>query len=408
MRKENLLIIGGGVSGMTAAVAAARFGEKPVILEQLDQPGKKLLATGNGRCNLMNLNPPVYYGEPDFALRVLGADYLSELTDFWNSMGLYLRYDPEGRGYPCTFQAATVRDALTAELRRLDVPVLTGRTVRRVRADHPGFTVESENGECFSAQRLILAAGGAAQPKLGGSGDGVSWLRELGHNVVPLQPALTPLRTEPRSVSGLSGIRVRCALRVCTDGKNVHREAGELLFTDGGISGICVMQCSRFAVPGRSECIVDFVPDLFPDGKDLTEALRARRARFAPETPTALLQGICVPRLAYAVCKQAGIPLRGERTDSLSDDQLDRIASVLRGYRLPITGVEDFDRAQVSAGGLDCAEVSPENLESQIHPGLHITGELLNVDGDCGGYNLMFACASGLRAGMNGRRKSLG
>ena len=221
--------------------------------------------------------------------------------------------------------------------------------------------------------------------------------------MVSARPSLTPMRTDRRSISGLAGLRVKCRLRLAVDGRARHQESGELLFSETGISGICVMQCSRFAEPGRSICHLDLISDLFDREEYLISELFARRKHFAGDPAQEILRGLCGDRLAYAVCKQAGLLLRGEKVQDLSDPQLRQIAAVLRDYQIRIEGVEGFDRAQVMAGGADCGEVAPENMESRLVPGLHLTGELLNVDGDCGGFNLMFAALSGIRAGRNGR-----
>jgi len=407
MTFAEVLVIGGGVSGILSAIAASRKGERPLILEKSDSIGKRLLATGNGRCNLMNLTAPKYYGEPEFAAAVLGEDPVQELTDFWHSLGLFLRYDAEGRGYPCTFQASSVLDVLKSELSRNKVQTLVSRKVCGFQKAADGsFHIVTDSGERFESPRVIISTGGLAQPKLGGNNDAWSWLKKLEHSFQPPQPSLTPLITDRKSVSGLAGIRVKCRIGLFTGGQMVHMEDGELLFTENGVSGICVMQCSRFVEEGKSELRVSLFPDLFSDAS-LTNELKERRSRLSFSSPPDLLQGLCAPRLAYAVCKQAGIPLRGERSGELSDLQLQRIAYAAQNYRIQVLGREGFERAQVMAGGLICREVNPMNMESLLNPGLHITGELLNVDGACVGYNLMFACMSGLRAGANHKGKAM-
>jgi len=403
MTKVGTLIVGGGVSGMTAAIEAARAGDQVLILEALPQAGKKLLATGNGRCNLMNLGKLRYEGDPAFAEEVLGQDPVSVLTEFWQGLGIRIRYDAEGRGYPATFSAASVLEALKAELKRKRIPLLTGQPVTKLIRKENSFVCHTSTGESFAADRLILACGGAAQPSLGGNLNAWPWLQSLGHRMIPACPALTPLRTDALSVSGLSGIRIRCELTVLTDGRPVHREKGELLFTDHGISGICVMQCSRYTEDGRSEGSIDLIPDLFPEVHSLCQELRGRQEAWPEDSPPGLLRGLCMPKMAYAVCKQAGLPLRGELAGELQEDQICALARTMKDYRVHSLRREGFERAQVMAGGADCAEFRPENLESRRCPGLHVTGELLNVDGDCGGFNLMFACATGIRAGRNGR-----
>ncbi len=404
MKRADVIVIGGGPSGLCAGIGAARCGDRVLILEKFDRIGKKLLATGNGRCNLMNLHPQSYCGDAEFASLVMGSDPVKELTAFWRDLGLMIRYDSEGRGYPCTFQAATVLDVLHAECIRLGVQIQTGMTVSEVKKLKNGFQVFAGEDFRLEADRVIIATGGAAQPKLGGNRSAWPWLRALGHGFIPAQPALTALITDKKSISGLNGLRAKCSLTVTTDGDEVHQEAGEILFTEEGISGICAMQCSRFIVPGRSECLIDFFPDLFPDTGRLTEELIRRRDRNPGESPTELLRGLCAAKLSFAVCKKAGLALRGETSGDLAVSRLRDIAEAAKKYRVSILDKEGFDRAQVMAGGLNCRDFDPRTMMSCLHHGLHAAGELLNVDGDCGGYNLMFAFLSGLRAGRNGRR----
>ncbi len=404
--KTGILVIGGGVSGMIAAIEAARRGERVLVLEKMDAPGKRLLATGNGRCNLMNRGPLKYYGEPEFAFQVMGSEYLETLTTFWHSIGVPVRYDADGRGYPYCMMASSVLDSLRAEMKRCGIPVITGTKVISLTAknNHPAqFLAITEKGETISSDRVILATGGAAQQKLGGNTDAWEWIRAFGHSMEAAKPALVPLKAEKKAISGLAGQRVKCRLETWTLGRKTHEEKGEVLFTETGISGICVMQSARFIVPGESECLLDLVSGFYPEEQTLLGELQYRRRILADEGPAELLRGLVSTRAGYAVCKQAGIPLRGEHNLDLTDDQLKSISRTLQHYRIPITGTEGLERAQVMAGGVHCGQVHPANLESRIIPGLYLTGELLNVDGDCGGYNLMFAAMCGLRAGRNKR-----
>ena len=400
-------IIGGGASGIAAAIAAGRCGERVVLLESMEQIGKKLLATGNGRCNLMNSGKPVYYGDPEFAARVMGPDPAAELTAFWLSLGLYLRYDREARGYPYTGMAATVLEVLKAEIRRLPVEIRTQTPVTKLRKSEEGYLIRCDTGESIPVKRVIIATGGAAQPKLGGNQNAWPWLQALGHSMIPARPSLVSLKTDSRSISGLAGLRVRGQVRLEADDRILHTETGEVLFTEHGVSGICVMQCSRFYPDaGSANLRINLTDGLFSSPKGLETELKRRRNQLSDEEPTDLLRGLCASKLGYAVCKQAGIALRGEKNRNLTDAQIGQLAECLTGYTLRIIGTDGFEKAQVMAGGAACGEFNPRNMESLKCSGLHATGELLNVDGDCGGFNLMFAFLSGIRAGENRRRKA--
>ncbi len=403
MKGNRVLIIGGGASGLAAAVSAAEAGDRVLVLEASSRPGRKVLASGNGRCNLMNLNAPAYHGETDFALRVLNNCPPAEIRSFWNRLGLPLREEEGGLVYPFTLQASSVMEALNRAMDLRGVRLLTESVVTGLVWQSDGFLVRCEKGNSYEADRVIVAAGGPAQPRLGGNEWGPALLKPLGHHAIPFTPALTPLLTDKRSVSGLSGIRVRCAVTLISDGASLRRESGELLFTDDGVSGICVMQCARFVIPGKTVLEIDLIPELFPEPESGMKELKRRREYLAACPAVTLLQGICLPKLAFAVCKQAGFALREETCGDISDEGLERLYYVLRHYRLQILGLRGYEKAQVSAGGLICGEFNPENMESLLCPGLHACGEALNVDGECGGYNLMFAWAGGILAGRNGR-----
>ena len=404
MDRPDVIIVGGGASGLCAAIGAARCGDQVIVFEKNTRPGKKLLASGNGRCNLINRHPQPYNGDSEFASRVLGNKPVEELTSFLQELGMMIRYDREGWGYPSTFQASTVLEVLLAECCRLGVEIKTSTSVSNLRKQKDEFIIKTEAGEIFKSSRVIVATGGAAQPRLGGNQSAWPWLLEFGHKFIPPEPSLTPLITDPRSISGLTGLKIKCSISVETEGKNVHQEIGELLFTKTGISGICVMQCSRFVVSGKSHCIIDLFPDLFKSNDQLAKELSRRQRQNPDGDPTELLRGLCVPKLAYGVCKQAGFALKGETNKDLSESQIWNLAKTAKGYSVKILGKEGFDHAQIMSGGLVCQDFDPSTLASALSPGLHATGEILNVDGTCGGYNLMFAFISGLKAGINGRR----
>ncbi len=416
MKTVNTVVIGGGMAGMAAGISSARYGMNTILLEKYPQVGKKLFATGNGRCNLMHHHPLRYYGDSDFAASVMGDSWEEKLLDFWNGIGIPVRFDRNGRGYPWSEQAGSVVDALQAALKRENVGIYAGRNVLNVSTSGDGsFLIQTEGGERFQSQRLIIATGGAAQPKLGGNQSAWPWLERLGHHFTPASPALTPLITKDiKSISGLQGIRIKCRIVIkdSRTGNELHAESGELLFSEHGISGICVMQCARFVKSWydhvdsdeTAEACIDLISDRGFSFSDIFQELIRRKESFSGEDPVALLRGFCVPRMAYAICKQAGISMRGETNLDLSNEQVRLICRTLQAYRIGELSRQGFDKAQVMMGGICCSEINPENLESRLCPGLHVAGELLDVDGDCGGYNLMFACMSGLKAGAYRRK----
>ena len=264
-----------------------------------------------------------------------------------------------------------------------------------------GYSIITSGGP-LKAIRVILATGGAASPHLGGTDAGYRLAEKLGYCVIPACPSLCGLKTDQRSISGLNGIRVRGKITVYKNKNEVHNETGEILFTDDGISGICVMQCARFVeCCGADTAEINLIPEAFNEPGALMKEIAFRRMRFAYESPELLFSGMVHRKMSYAVCKQAGIPLRGEKLQSLDQACVDNAVFHFQHYQLKIKGTKGMAAAQVTAGGVSCESFHPDTMESKIHPGLYATGELLNVDGDCGGFNLMFAFATGIIAGEN-------
>ena len=399
---QRVIVIGGGASGMAAAISAAECGDHVLLVEKSPRLGRKVAASGNGRCNLMNAGANRYYGDADFAAAVLEHCSRTDLIRFWRRYGLLLTEESEGRIYPNAMKSDAVLQALKSGLHKHLVDIHLQESVLHVQPRASGFRIRTDQS-AYEAERVIVATGGLAQQKLGGSGDGYQFLTRLGHELIPPQPALVPLRTDPKSVAGLAGIRVRAGVRLLLDDRLLHQESGEVLFTETGVSGICIMQCGRFIQPG---CVLelDFTPQrIYPDPSDFDQVWRHRLNCFQEESPLDLLNGIVLPKLSFAICKQAGIPLRGETVSQLTPDQISRIRYSFEHYCLQVTGSCGFDQAQVTAGGILCRGFTSDTLRSLDIPGLHAVGEVLNVDGDCGGFNLMFAFASGILAGRNGR-----
>ena len=396
------IIIGGGAAGMAAAITAGLCGDRVTVLERMDRVGKKLLATGNGRCNLMNTGPLRYPGGAAFAQAVLTRCGPEHQTAFWKYLGLTLRTEDDNRVYPASGQASTVLDTLRLAMAAIHADVETGVSVQAIRPKGSAFIIESP-ARAWNARRVIIAGGGCAQPKLGSDGSAWDLLTPLGHRLNAPRPSLTQIITDTAPIRGLSGIRVRCGVTVLGKDRPLHEERGELLFADYGVSGVCVMQCARYAHPG-STLSIDLTTGMGLAPADIPAELRRRRAQYASQPLEQLLTGLCVPRLASALCQAAGVRWKDRAMATLSDGEITRLARVLSGFRLEVRGVKGFESAQVTAGGLDVGGFHPDNLESLCCPGLHACGEMLDVDGDCGGYNLMFAFGSGILAGLNGRK----
>ena len=396
-----VIVIGGGAAGLAAAIAAAECGDQVTILERMDRVGKKILATGNGRCNLMNTGALRFPGGSGLAEAVLARCGVAEQTRFWRHLGLRMRQEDGGRVYPISGMASTVLDTLRFATEALHVEIITGVQVTGLFKARHGWTVMAGENK-WKADRVLVAGGGCAQPKLGSDGSTWALLTSLGHTMVEAKPALTQVITDTASIKGLSGIRVRTRVAVSREGCEVYRESGELLFADYGVTGVCVMQCARYVQPG-DVLHIDLTRAMgFESPAELHEELHRRRVEWALRPGGELLTGLCVPKLSQAIMHAAGV--NPPRCGALSAKDIDRLDDMAADFRLKVRGVRGFESAQVTAGGIAAGEFREDTMESIRAPGVHAAGEVLDVDGDCGGFNLMFAFGSGILAGLNGRK----
>ncbi len=398
----DVLVIGGGASGMAAALAARQAGARVVLLERQARLGRKLQATGNGRCNLTNLNPRPYHGEdPAFADPALAALSPAATLAWLEGLGLLTVAEPSGRVYPYSDQANSVVDVLRFALEEAGVEVFTGQEVRSVQRTREGFRVEARDS--FLCTRLVVACGGLAGTKLGGSLSGYQLLAKLGHRATRLRPALVQLKARWGGLSALKGVRANCRAQVLRDGAVFSQSQGELQFTDYGLSGPVLFEISRDACqgPGLWQCRLDFLPQL--DMARLLGLLENRRETGLPAEE--LFTGILHNRLGRVLTRAAGV--RDGLLRALSDADLAACAGIAKGLTLPLEEPLGMDAAQVTAGGVKTAQFDPQTLESRLVPGLYACGEVLDIDGDCGGYNLQWAWSSGYLAGRSAGKEPL-
>ena len=392
-------IIGGGASGMAAALAAAENENDQVLLfERQARVGRKLLATGNGRCNLTNenANGAHYHGEaPGFVLPALAAFPVEDTLGWFRKMGLYTVAEDTGRVYPYSDQANSVVDVLRFALQRPNVQLLTGAEVVKVRKSGDGFSLQTAEETLF-CDKLIIACGGLAGTKLGGSMSGYKLLRSLGHGVTRLRPALVQLKSDWHGCAALKGVRANCHAAICRDGNIVAESTGELQFTEYGLSGPVIFEISRDVCQGSGEwsCVLDFLPRIAEES--LKRELCSRREKELSVED--LLTGILHNRLGRVLTAAAGI--RGNRMVSeLTEQDVNAVCRMVKSLEVSLTGTLDMDSAQVTAGGIVTEEFDPNTMESRLVPGLYACGEVLDIDGDCGGYNLQWAWSSGRLAG---------
>lgn len=387
---------------MTAALTAARLGHEVTLYERQARVGRKLMATGNGRCNLTNTGagPSNYHGEaPDFVRPALEAFPSKAVLDFFRGLGLLAREEWGGRVYPLSNSANSVVDVLRQALDAAGVELIAGDRVRELRRAGSGYSVTTESGDKRSFDAVVVACGGLAGEKLGGGRDGYELLKALGHTRTALRPALVQITTEPMYPRSLKGIKADCALRVLSRGRLLASSCGELLFTETGVSGPAAFDVSRAvseAGDAKMELEIDFLRDY--TSEEVLAHLQ-NRVKTAPELPASeLLTGSVHNRLGRMLIKYADVEAAAPLS-ALSERELRTVAAACKRFKLPVRGTEGFANAQVTAGGIRTSEFDPRTLESRLCPRLFACGEVLDIDGDCGGYNLQWAWSSGVLAG---------
>ncbi len=394
-----VIVIGGGAAGLMAAVTAARD-NRVTVLERAPRVGRKLAVTGNGRCNLTNLNMGVehYHGEdPEFVIPALRRFGVGDTLELFRRMGLITVAEASGRVYPHSDQAGSVVDVLRLQAADLGVELRCEFFAHEIRPENGGFRVMSDTEELF-ADRVIVAAGGAAGGNVGGSEAGYTLLARLGHTRTRLYPSLVQLRTDNSFTRPLKGVRADGRVEIISRGRTVAAGEGEIQFTDYGISGPAVFDVSRAAVTaGECSARLDLLRDV--GLSELTDMLRARLESSL--TAENLLTGTVHNKIGRTVVTRLGYPL-AMPVAKLTEEDIGRVARAVKSTELKVTGSMGMNGAQVTAGGIRTGEVDPETMESRLAPGLFICGEVLDVDGDCGGYNLQWAWSSGRLAGRLG------
>lgn len=397
---SELIIIGGGAAGLAAAIAAAREGVSVMIVEKNDRVGKTILSTGNGRCNLTNIaiissSGPSAYNHPEFVRTILERYPCKEIRSFFEGCGLLSYDDGEGRVYPITNRANSVLDVLHAMCHELGIIQRCGFETVHMEGPHQSenggasFSVVSREGERLVADAVVMASGGGRASFVQGL------LRQ-----VKTRPVLGPLCTDRASIKGLSGVRVRCATTLLDGAEIIQREKGELLFREYGVSGIMIFDLSRYAIPGFTLSI-DFFPDYTLEA--LTALLYDRSHVLVMRKAEVFFDGMLHRLIARAVLRALHI----RETDGVIALPIERMAAILKDFRLVIQGGSDVLQAQVTRGGFATDEFDPTTLAADKVEGLYAAGEAIDIDGRCGGYNLHWAWASGLTAGMHAARYAL-
>lgn len=405
MRQKRLLVIGGGAAGLMAALAACRRGAQVTLLEKNPRVGKKLLATGNGRCNFtnMDLDPCHFHGsEPRFAGTVLNRFTGAQTLEFFRELGVEPRQEEAGKVFPASGQASSVLDVLRYQAEYEGVAMVCDTAVKSVAKSGTLFTVYTTVGS-FETDAVIIATGGKAGPQFGCAGDGYAVAASFGHRLVEPFPALVQLRLKAPFLKALAGVKFHGQATIYREETMVSTAAGEILFANYGISGPPILALSRSAGEIRSQGKEPVLKvSLWPEQKtqQVANYLKCRFKEQGHKTAELSLVGFLNKRLIPVLLKEAGIHLR-MRAAQISSAQVTALAALLTGWTFTITGTNGWTAAQVTAGGLDGRDICPQTLSSNLVPELYFAGEVMDVDGDCGGYNLQWAWSSGFVAGTS-------
>lgn len=399
----DVAIIGGGAAGLMAAVSAAGHGAHTVILEHNNRVGKKLLATGNGKCNFTNewQEETCYYSDsPAFVMSALDRFGYKETIRFFEELGVIVM-SRNGYCYPNSGQAASILDLLRLEIQRLQIEIFLEEEIVSI-TKKENFYINTKKTQIL-AKNCIIAAGGKAAEQTGSDGSGYRLAKQFGHHMTRLVPALVPLVSDQKDLQIVSGVRTKAYLRLFLDGKKEAEEEGELQLTAYGISGIPVFQFSRTAAYGLAEkkkvfVQIDFLPDRSLEWLE-NELQNRKEGRHSKHTLEETMTGVLNKKLVEFLRKQAGIS-KTDLMETIPGHRLEKFAAYIKKFSVRINGTKPFANAQVTAGGIALSEVKELTFESRLVHGLYFAGEILDVDGICGGYNLQWAWTSGYLAGQ--------
>lgn len=404
---KRVIIIGGGASGMTAAIFAARAGAKVTLIEHTDRLGKKILATGNGKCNLSNLKleESCYRSSnPDFPMKVISQFDVGRTIEFFEDLGIVIKAR-DGYLYPYSGQASAVLDLLRNELSKYQIKVITDCHVKEI-LDHDGvykeYVLHTTKGK-FDADAVILATGSKAAPSTGSDGSGYELAKNLGLRIIKPLPALVQLRCKEKFYKQISGVRTDALITLVSGGVKLAKDRGELQLTEYGISGIPVFQVSRFASvlldQGKKvEVFIDFYPEI--PLEEVKQMINLRFLILSGLTMDEFFTGWFNKKIGLLFLKLAGIEEK-RPAKRVTDQEKTALLSLIKEFKTEVIGTNPFENAQIACGGVDTALINPESMEVLQKKGLYLTGELLDVDGICGGYNLQWAWSTGAIAGTH-------
>lgn len=397
----DIIIIGGGAAGLAAAISAKRNNRnsKVAILELQSRVGKKLLATGNGRCNLTNMyiSKSNYHGSFDIC-ETLNKYSPEKLLEFFDGIGLVCSAENNGLVYPLCKQASAVLDILRLTTEKLGVTTICDCKVELVKKNKGVFNIRA-NTQNYSCNKVIVATGGKASPSCGGTGAGLDILRNLGHKITPLYPILRPIEVKCDYMKSLKGIRATGSVSLYDSDKKLISESGEIQFSENALSGICVFNLTPYLYNAKSPFILINLMDDYSENEIYNE-LKKRKKLFANEDTENYFTGLFHKRIGNALFRHCNISLT-KRCSELDENEIKKLCRTIQNWKFECIKNNDFSKAQVMMGGVYGKEIDNKTFESKLIKNLYICGEAIDICGDCGGFNLHFAFSSGIIAGEN-------
>jgi|BioPla2DNA2_1021312.scaffolds.fasta_scaffold00617_3 predicted Rossmann fold flavoprotein len=407
MRNKQIIVVGGGAAGMLAAVSARRLGADVTILEKNPRVGKKILATGNGRCNYTNVNTNVscYNGNnPKFTHSALSSFTIEDTISFFNELGIEHKVEDLGKVFPMSDQASSILDVLLYELNNIGVNIICDANVKKIFKRGNEFIIRVEGGGEYLTDKVILTAGGKAMPSSGSDGGGFELAKKLGHTITDIYPALVQIMLEGQYFKRIDGVKFVGTAEIIHKNKSVVKDRGDILFTNYGVSGPPILQISRKAGELLNQGKEAYVKLDILDNMTVDEVRTLINKRFGYNPGKSVefsFVGLINKRLIPVVLAEAGIENIKRPVSSVSAKELENIARVLKDWRFKIRGTKSWTSAQVTAGGVATDEIDPKTMESKIVKGLYFAGEIMDIDGQCGGFNLQWAWSSGFIAGKS-------
>ena len=403
-RKFDVIIVGAGAAGMMAGISAARHGASVLILEHMESAGKKILATGNGKCNFTNEKQGTLYyrgKNPAFVLPVFQQFGLEDTLELFQKLGIEPRSKRDGYYYPASGQASAIREVLLMECRYQKIRIAYNVGIRSIQKVENEFIFDTKQGE-FQSSTCIIATGGKTAKKTGSDGSGIPYIEGFGHKIIDIVPALVALQGKQSFLPEIAGIRAENRVEIYIENEKIAEETGELQLTEYGVSGIPVFQISRYASYALQEgkevyILLDFLP--WQTEAQTEKMLEERFVTYGnKKSAYEAMIGLFPNKLINVLLTQSGIVL-DLSAKNCSREKIKELTKTVRHLRVDITGTKGFESAQVTAGGVDTEEINATTMESKLVSGLYFAGEVIDIDGMCGGYNLQWAWSSGWIAG---------